>query len=518
MKRRSFLGTSLGASLALSGMSLRSGIQAQALTAAPTLGAINTLTSSSDKILVLIQLDGGNDGLNTVIPIENQTYFDKRGTLAIAKSSALVLPDRQTLALHTQMTGMKQLYDNGMMRIIEGVTYPNPNLSHFRGTDIWMTATDSNVFLGSGWIGRYLETLYPQYPDVLSADPPAIQIGATNSLGFMGDKGGMSIAFKDPQEFYNLVGQNGSSVFPPAPNTYAGSELDFVRSIALASQVYSKRVKTAADAGANKATYPTSDLGQSLKICAQLISGGLGTQFYLVSLKGFDTHVTQATVHGNLLADLSNSIKAFFDDLQQLGLADKVAAMTFSEFGRRVEANGSAGTDHGSAAPLMVFGTSVEKGVLGKDPDLTNLDSRGNLQMQYDFRSVYASVLAQWFGIPTTEIQKILFKDFTAIPIFKQNASSVEDSSAHAELLGMSITPNPMTNGTTTLRYTLPKSAFVTIEILDARGTVVARPHSEAQQAGAYEVPCSLSVASGTYFVSLTADRMKAMMPLQVVR
>lgn len=526
MKRRDFLRTSVGAGIALSALPAIGATSIQALAYSPALLAMQKIAGNSDKVFVLLQLTGGNDGLNTLVPFENDLYYKARKydtvDISIPKSSAL--PLTSTLGWHPAMSGMKSLYDAGKIAIVQGVTYPNPNRSHFRGTDIWLTATDAEVFESTGWIGRYLETQYPTYPDVLPADPMAVQIGSTVSLGFQSDKGNLAVTFRSPEEFYALVGQSATPLWPEAPDTPAGHELEFIRIIAEASQLYSARVKEAADAGNNIGSYPDTDLAASLKVVANLISGGLSTKFYLVSIPGnaFDTHNNQGGVTGNhatLLEEVSGAIKAFMDDLEALGHADRVAGMTFSEFGRRVEANGSNGTDHGTAAPLFVFGKNViGNRIHGNDPDLQNLDERGDLLMQHDYRQIYASTLAQWFSTPENEIQQLLYGNFTTLPLFKMPSSSVGGEANAAAPVLMQNYPNPV-SGTTIIEYALPATAYVTLSILDVRGNVITRLVSGEQQAGKHSIPFSTAgLAAGVYFYKLEAGRFSTVKQMRIVR
>lgn len=525
MKRRDFLRTSVGAGIALSALPALGTQSMKALAYSPALKAMQQIAGDSDRVFVLVQLAGGNDGLNTIIPIESSVYYNARKydsvDIAIPKSSAL--PLTSTLGWHPATAGMRDLYEAGKMAIVQGATYPNPNRSHFRGTDIWLTATDTDVFSSTGWMGRYLETQYPSYPGTLPPDPIAIQIGSSASLGFQSDKGNLAVTFRDPDEFYTLVGQNGGSVWPDAPNTPAGDELEFIRSIADASRLYSARVKEAADAGSNTATYPQTDLATSLKVVANLISGGLKTKFYLVSIKGnaFDTHNNQGGVtgaHAALLQEVSDALKTFMDDLEALGHADRVAGMTFSEFGRRVQANGSNGTDHGTAAPLFVFGKNVlGNRIHGTDPDLANLDERGDLLMQHDYRQVYASALAQWFSVPQNEVQQLLLGDFATLPLFKELTTSMGDTAAATPLLLRNY-PNPVQNSTT-IEYTLPATSYVTLSLLDIRGNVVARLAAGEQQAGTHRLPFAADkLAVGTYFCRLQAGRHSDTKPMHIVR
>lgn len=471
---------------------------------------LDRLLGAEDRVLVLIQMAGGNDGLNTVVPVNNGRYYDNRPTIAIPKASTHRLND--TLGWHPAMTGFRDLYEAGTMAVIQGVTYPNPDRSHFRGTDIWLTATDADVFKSTGWLGRYLETLAPGYPATLPEHPLAIQIGTSLSLGLLAEQGPVGISFRDPDEFYRLVNTGGSDEVPPGDidDTPAGREVEFMRTIARSANVYARVVKTAADKGATAGSYPNTDLGAKLKVVSQLISGGLKSRVYLVSWanNNFDTHANQGGAtgaHANLLNDLSSSVAAFMADLKTQGLDERVTGMTFSEFGRRVSENGSLGTDHGTAAPLFVFGKHVNGGVYGNDPDLTDLDEIGDLKMQYDYRDVYASVLLQWFGASNTLAQRVLFRDFaqTALPIFNGTVA-VHDETRPAACAIRSITPNPAID-VADVRVDVAPFATASITLCDMQGRAIRSAPVDAW-GGVARIDVR-GLAQGTYVLTLTADR-----------
>jgi uncharacterized protein (DUF1501 family) len=383
-----------------------------------------------DRVLVLIQLSGGNDGLNTVIPLDQYAaYSNLRKNIALPEDRVLRLT--ASTGLHPAASGMKALYDSGRLCIVQGVSYPNPNFSHFRAMDIWLTASDYNQYLSSGWMGRYLDYEFPDspsdYPNDFMQDPPAIQIGSVVSQGFQGPSQSMAIAIQDPGAFYQLVSGSSSGGQDQPPDTPAGIELAFIREVAFQSVQYAGRVKMAADRAANKsALYPPSGqnaLADQLKIVARLIAGGLKTRAYLLSMGGFDNHSNQVAAsdtttgtHATLLGRLSAAMLAFQDDLEILGCDHRVLAMTFSEFGRRAASNSSLGTDHGTAAPLFLMGRAVRGGIVGAHPSLADLSS-GNLKMQIDFRSVYASVLTQWFGCGAAEMRAVLDRDFQSVDL-----------------------------------------------------------------------------------------------------
>jgi uncharacterized protein (DUF1501 family) len=335
--------------------------------------------------------------------------------------------------LHPAMTGMQTLYDHGKLCVVQGVSYPSPNLSHFRATDIWLTASDAGQVLSSGWLGRYLTNEWPGYPSGYPnqdmPDPPAIQIGSVVSLGFQGPSQSTAITIQDPNTFYQLVSGSSSGGQDETPPTAAGLELSFIRQVAAQSISFASRVKAAADKAQNRSTlYPAAgqnSLADQLKIVARLIAGGLKTRIYLVNLGGFDTHSNQVVatdpttgVHATLLGKLAAAVQAFTDDLEILGCDHRVIGMTFSEFGRRVASNASLGTDHGTTAPVFLFGTMVQPGVMGSNPNLSDL-SGGNLKVQTDFRTVYAAILSQWFGADQAGMDAVLLKNFQALNLIQ---------------------------------------------------------------------------------------------------
>ncbi|MFM8179568.1 MAG: DUF1501 domain-containing protein [Candidatus Kapaibacterium sp.] len=525
MKRRDFLKTSapaLAIPFMLGGMPIR------ALARSPIGDSIAGITADTDKVLVLIQLQGGNDGINTIVPLDQYSlYSSLRPQVALPESKVLKLTN--ATGMHPAMKELQAMYAGGMMNIVQGVTYPNPNQSHFRSTDIWMSGVDYNQYLNTGWMGRYLDVEYPNYPEgypnATMPDPPAIQMGAVMSLALQGPQQSMGIAITDPTTFYNLVNGTSKGPFADPPDTRPGNELRFLRQIEAESQLYSASIKSAADKAPNKATYPTGNtLADQLKIVARLIAGGLKTRVYMVTLGGFDTHSgqvdtadTTAGTHATLLGRLSSGVKAFYDDLALLGAQDRVLTMSFSEFGRRVQSNASAGTDHGTAAPMLVVGTKVNPVIIGKNPDLTTLDNGGNLLLQHDFRQVYASVLTQWFGVTGAELQTSMLKDFTQVPIIKQSSTSVEQldySSSGA--LAVQLAPNPV-SAAAHVGFELPEPADVSLRIRDLDGRICRELLNARSEAGPQSVSFHReSLPAGTYFVDLRAGRRHAVVKMVV--
>ena len=519
MKRRDFL---RGVVPVTAMPFLLNGLPLRAYGRSPFLESLVGAYSATDRVLVLVQLSGGNDGINTVIPLDQMSaYNNLRGNIAIPQSA--VLPLTSATGLHPKMTGFKTLYDQGKLMVVQGVSYPNPNLSHFRATDIWLTAANSNEYLNDGWAGRYLGKEFPAYPrdfpNQVMPDPLAIQIGAVTSTALEGPSSSMGISIQDPTTFYQLV--NGISLGgqDTAPQTPAGHELTYIRDVALHSQQYATQVKTAADKVKTQVTYPTSNtLADQLKIVARLVGGGLKTRVYIVSMGGFDNHSAQVDsadstigTHATLLQRLADATLAFQNDLIQLGVEDRVIGFTFSEFGRRVQSNASRGTDHGTAAPMFVFGKGINggvpNGVVGFNPRLTDLSS-SNLTMQYDFRSVYASVLSQWFGANPTELNAVLLRSYQQLPIIKAGvAVSVADaSSLPSEYRLYENYPNPF-NPTTIISYDLPGDADVTLKVYDMLGREVTTLVDQRQGAGHHSAqfaPTS-GLSSGAYIYQLQA-------------
>jgi uncharacterized protein (DUF1501 family) len=496
MKRRDFLKASsplIALPLVLGGFPIR------ALGGSRVLDPLLQLSGTTDRVLVLIQLNGGNDGLNTVVPLDQlSTYYQVRPQIALPESALLRITD--DAALHPAMSSIQRMFNEGMVAIVQGVTYPNTNLSHFRSTDIWMTASDYNQYLSTGWMGRYLDMEYPNYPNGYPntdfPDPPAVQIGAVMALALQGPLASMGLALQDPQTFYDII--NGTTTWSSGgiPDTQPGHELAYVRQVEIKSQQYSTSIKAAADKAQNKATYPTNNsLAAQLQIVARLIAGGLQSRVYLVSIGGFDTHAAQVDTsnttqgtHATLLGQLSDAVAAFFDDLRLLGVQDRVIAMTFSEFGRRVASNASNGTDHGTAAPMFVFGTQVIPGIRGNNPSLSNLDSNGNLLMQYDFRQVYSSILAQWYGADASTLHQVMLKDFPTIPIIRTSTSSTNDPSPTTDG-ELRLAPNPVTPGQPLmLTFSLSVAASVDVEFSDLAGRMLSRMALGYVDAGSHQV------------------------------
>jgi uncharacterized protein (DUF1501 family) len=507
MNRRDFIkASSLStAALAVNGMPI------QAL--ADHEGAGKRLRGFSDRIFVFVVLSGGNDGLNTVIPLDRYAELNAaRNNVLIPAAQVLNLSGTFTTGLHPAMTKLRDMYNAGRVNIVQGVCYPGPDYSHFRATDIYNTASDSNVVIDSGWVGRLLNKVFPgspiSYPTADFLDPLAIQIGSSLSPMLGSPNGQIGFAVSNINNFYQIV--NGS--FSPVPNTPAGHELSYIRYISLQTQSYIQTVKSAATAGNNLAVYPTNNrLADQLKIVAKLISGGLKTPFYIVEQGGFDTHSDQVDAinhgigdHANILGKVSDAISAFYTDLTLLGKHQKVAGCTITEFGRRIKSNTSVGTDHGAASPLITFGTNVIPGIIGTSPVLpANADSNDQVPMQYDFRQVYASILRQWFGMGQTDTKDILNgQDYTTLPIFNTATDYEQISNKSHELGNVLVYPNPLVDHCT-IQFTSP-GGHAQIQLFNDAGQPVRILYENIVQAGQTSINIERgNLVTGNYYFQI---------------
>ena len=476
------------------------------------------IKSTNGKILVLIQLKGGNDGLNTIIPFEDSIYYNKRPVIGIPKANVVQL--NSLTGMNPSLQPLKQLFDDGKFTVIQNVGYQNPNRSHFRATDIWLSASESNQYIYDGWVGRYLLKTFPGFPNVPPSHPMAIQIGSVQSGVFDSTEGGLAVSFDNPNSFYTLVSGITADSDPP-PATIAGDELKFLKEVAALSIQYASVIKEKADLGNPVASYTAGGtFGSQLKIIADLILGGLETPVYLATIDGFDTHSNQngTNSHPLLLTRLAESIKAFQSDLERYGLADKVVILTFSEFGRRVNENASAGTDHGTAAPMFLIGKNVNGGVFGNNPSLTNLDSNGDIKYIYDFRQVYATVLKDHFGMTATEVDQVLLKHFETLALIKTTTDVKYDFNIPTDFTLKQNYPNPF-NPSTRIEYSLPQSTDVRLKVYDTLGRNVATIVDAFQAAGSYTVNFDgRTLASGTYLYALEAGSEKIVKKMILVK
>jgi uncharacterized protein (DUF1501 family) len=476
MNRRNFLRTS--GALSLPAL-LSSGVAAD-----PAGFFTQFINEDSDRVLVLIQLSGGNDGLNTLIGLDQLDNLRQvRENVALSAANTLTLTP--TTALHGKMTGMKAMYDDGLLGIVQSVGYPNQNRSHFRSTDIWTSGSEAGVAETSGWMGRYLELEhgnYPEgYPNPTFDYPLAMTMGNVVSATCQGSLANLSVVVNNPFNF-RYIAPGGNT---PLPDNHYGEEVEYVRTLISQSNQYGTIVQDAANAGNTLVTtYTDGRLSDQLRNIATLISGGLKTKVYVATLGGFDTHFGQTEGgdnlggrHGILMEELSGAIKAFTDDLKALGIAERVLGLTFSEFGRRIRSNDSGGTDHGDAGPLFLFGNCAQGGILGDNPEIdTAVEQHTGVPFQYDFRDVYGSVLVDWFDVPEPTVQTLFGNSFVHLPI--AGACNTTTSNTPTEppnssrqggwVVGLP-RPNPVTADSYVKVYA-PNDGNVSTELIDING------------------------------------------------
>ena len=388
----------------------------------------------SNRKLVLINLAGGNDGLNTIIPINYyDIYSNLRPSIKVPSSGINsyinldeTLDENQQIGLHPSLTGIKNLYDNDLLRIIQSVGYPSQNKSHFASTDIYSTANDGNSWdngNNSGWIGRFMESYYADL--IQNSYPLGVEIGSkSNSLGFHGEsEHGLSVNIngQDPSGFYSLI--SGMAGEPPnnIPISDYGHELEYIIQTDALSNMYSEAISNSFNNGQNAVSYPDTDISNQLKTVARLISGGLESKVYMVKLSGFDTHFGQNQAendilgdHNDLLTKLSSAVAAFMNDLSAMNLKNDVVGLTYSEFGRKAAENGSLGTDHGETAPMFVFGAPVKGGVSGFNPDLNEANENNGYQIQtvqFDYRDTIGTLLQDYLGADNLALDATFFNN-----------------------------------------------------------------------------------------------------------
>lgn len=437
--RREFLRS--GLIMASAAASIPTFLNTSALAMHQQAGGLSSVSGvPDDHILVVVQLSGGNDGLNTVVPFGDPLYYKARPGIALAEKDVLKLTGGDGIGLHSQMGGMKDLFDDGMCTIVQGVGYPNPNRSHFKSMDIWHTADVTAT--GDGWLGRYFdaeccgygkgesgtpETSQASGAKSLAGGAPGISIGRSSALAMQGRsikpvnfesaelfKWSAAEMHKSLREGYDTLNRRGVDEAATAAATKE-TNTDFLLRTALDAQVSSDQIRKAVSQKP-LVNYPQGELARQLSMVGLMIRAGLRTRVYYVNHGSFDTHAGQGGAqgrHGQLLNQLASSLKAFYADLKAQGNDGRVLSMSFSEFGRRVGQNASGGTDHGTAAPLFLLGPMVRKGVIGDHPSLKDLDD-GDLKYKVDFRTVYAGILEQWMK---ADSKKILEGSFNALPI-----------------------------------------------------------------------------------------------------
>lgn len=508
MRRRQFI-KNIGAGSA--GLSL-GGIPVNLLASNPLISQM-AASSANDNVLIFIQMHGGNDGLNTLIPISQYTeYYNLRRNIAIRSEGTRsyidvdpAVDDQVRVGLHPDMMSFKEMYDEGKVAIIQNVGYPDMNLSHFRGRDVVFMGGDEsgNHDYNSGWMGRYLNNIYPGYPDAFPSegmkDPLGIELSGTLSLAFHREQGipiGLNIG--NPDQFYQLI--NSVGVDPPIlfPNSHAGDELRYIMDFEKKSNQYAGRLKDVYNAGNNtleyRKSYPyasparSNNLASQLKLIARLLSGGVKTKIFLCRIGGFDTHGEQVLegessegLHASLLYNMSTAVQDFYQDLANQGMDRKVMSITFTEFGRRAYSNDSYGTDHGTATPVFVFGTQLNNGIYGENPGLGPDDLRnGNLVYNIDYRRIYTSIIQDWFEGNDQDLIDTGFADFVGDKINIVNTTSAPNVLAGKVEDRMEIWPNPVQEQAQ-VRLTLSRRGATTLYVVDASGRQVKQMRFEAE-------------------------------------
>jgi len=341
-----------------------------------------------EQCLVFIQLNGGNDGLNTFVPFDDPNYYYNRPKIALSKDD--VIGKNNGMAFHPALKSLSQIQQNGDLTIIQNVGYPEPNRSHFRSQEIWQTASSANQYLNEGWLGRYLDFQCKEHTPTAG-----INIDNIDNLALKGQEPN-SITVKDPNRFKTKSDTDES------PKLSNNPQLDFVRKIANSVTEGAEEIQKALAKTTQEISYPKTGLSKNLEWIARLIKGNLNSKVYYTSLGGFDTHDNQLAINKNKLTDLNDAVFSLYSDLKKANLLQNVTIVIFSEFGRRVKDNGN-GTDHGTAAPMFIIGGNNQGKVIGKNPDLTNLDN-GDLKFETDFRSIYATLLQQKLNFDCSKI------------------------------------------------------------------------------------------------------------------
>ncbi len=530
MKRRSFIkNTSLGL-----GAVGQMKVGPMDLTAFDSLYKVD---ADNDNILVIIQMFGGNDGINTIIPRAWDDYYVRfRYRLHVPENLSVPYgkPERGD-AMNPMLTrgineGIYGLWKAGKLAVINGVGYPNPNLSHFRSTDIWFSGivpSNDGQSLGSGWLGRYFD----QYGEAsLPESPYCIHVGESPLLLFQGDQTEKAIIVEDPNELFEQGKSVESEKIILGEDTLFSKEFDYVNDIGVRINHFSQVVKDSFDKGKNISDYEDNDLSRQLKLVARLIDGGLKTKVYSVSLGGFDTHASQGILegdHANLLRQLSTAVASFQNDIEKLGFSKKVVGITVSEFGRRPYENASLGTDHGTANVMFAFGDEVRNEVFGDNIAYLPFFDNENLTYRYDFRSIYQEIMRTWFGASKAFISEVLGGKFAlieqkgflkstevdnslppppAIPVINNDPKSPNNPNNPwlvTEQDQFSVFPNPAPDNNVVFGMTLYIDSSVKIYQFDIQGRPYGEIFNNSYRKGAYVVPLELKGGSGLFLLHI---------------
>ncbi|OWY20007.1 DUF1501 domain-containing protein [Sphingobacteriales bacterium UPWRP_1] len=459
----------------------------QALAKSPMFSAISA--ANNERILVIINLGGGNDGLNMVVPRFNDTYYNLRPTIAIQEGNMFALsPD---FGMPNTMTSLQPLWNNGNMAVVHSVAYPAQDYSHFRSTDIWMSGSDSDQYLSTGWVGRFLDQQYPAFETAPANFPVGLQVGNQSSLIFSGGDTQMGLTINNATEFYQIA-QTGQLFDVNSINTDCsyGQELLFMRQTANNTVRYAQAIKDAYDNASFFGAYPSNSLAYQLALVARLIKGNLGTRVYMVEIGGFDTHANQNNYHPGLMTQIATAVSAFYNDLTLANRNQDVLTMTFSEFGRTSGENGSLGTDHGQAAPVMIFGGTVQGGLKGQFGEIATV-SYADQAFTTDFRSVYATILKDWFCLEPIVVNAIMGREFPLVPGLLPECTPSTGSNDLAVLLGHN--PSLTEAGTILIKYAILQRGLVRLQVLNSAGQVKATLLNNTLDPNSYTFPFKAS-------------------------
>lgn len=441
--------------------------------------------SENDNILVIIRLKGGNDGLNTIVPIyDYDTYAGLRPNIRLTEGSLYNLD--ANFGLPDFMSPLQSVWGDGAMKVVHGVGYPDQNFSHFESSDIWANTNTVDPD-ASGWWGRYFEELYPDYLVNPPEIPPAIQIGSIGNLIFDGYNNNYAFTVANPDQLSAIAETGVVHDVTDIPPCFYGEQLQFIRASTNTTFNYAGVINDAYEGATNDAPYDARELSQQLAIIARMIKGGLGTKVYLVTLGGFDTHANQLTYHNQIMNDLSTAVKNFYDDLATAGWDDKVLSMTISEFGRRPFENGSFGTDHGAASAMMLFGSGLDgSGFVGEHPSLTATDPLGNLIYTQDFRNIYATLMIEWLCIdPVVVNSAMLNEDYETVDLgFNCSSLGVDEFSDRTRFEHFALYRDDRTY----ISFNLPISTHVTIKLYNIIGQEVAELKNDLLFIGDHEI------------------------------
>ncbi len=461
--------------------------------------------SENDRVLVIVRLKGGNDGLNTVIPkYDYSTYANLRPTIKITDANSFALSNE--FRMPNYMNALQPIWNDGKMKVIHGVGYPNQNLSHFSSADLWSSAADNGNPLQTGIFGRFYEDIYPDYILNPPTVPPAIQIGSLSNLLFNGEETGYAFSVANPDQLTQIA-QNGTAYdMQNLPSCDYGAQLGFMRGVTNSTYNYASVINGAYTSTSNSVTYQDNDISKQFAIVARLIKGFLGTKVYMVTLDGFDTHAGQPAKHEVLMTQLTQAIANFYTDLAAGGVEQDVLTMTISEFGRRAYENASSGTDHGAASTMLLFGEGLNgNGFVGNHPDLSNLDDNGNLPFTTDYRDVYASILENWLCIDSDIVDQTLLNTYNRANLgISCNTSNIQDTITENYFKHRPI----YKENSVFVEYILTKPMEIKIELFDVLGKRIVTIQHQRQLSGTYQINLNKDSNNyvGHYFYRIIAN------------